>query len=249
MNCTECQERLQALLDGEAHRPAEVEAHLAGCAECRGLDTAARRLQGALRLATPPAPPADLRQRITLAVCSDQRGRRRLRRGVFLAAACGVAASLLVGLAGLPAGSGRPSHVAQAWTAVREFFFGPTYLDLTDIDLAPDAVVEVVPERETQAGASLSENMAEATSAVASLARRTADETVSNGQLLVPPVTLPMPDQQSVASPLDPPAESLRQAGRGVAVGLEPVTSSVGRALDLFRRDIAPMAPDAKPGL
>jgi hypothetical protein len=249
MNCSECQERLQARLDGEADGTADVEAHLASCAECRGLDAAARRLEGALRRATPPAPPADLGQGITVAVCSDQRRRRRLRRGVFLAAACGVAASLLVSLLVLPPGSGRPSHVAQAWSAVREFFFGPTDLVFIDLDLAPDAVVEVAPEHEPQTAPSLSENMAEATSAVASLARRTADETVSNGQLLVPPVTLPMPDQQTVASPLDPPAESLRQAGRGVAVGLEPVTSSVGRAFDLFRRDIAPMAPEAKPGL
>jgi hypothetical protein len=85
--------------------------------------------------------------------------------------------------------------------------------------------------------------MAEATSAVASLARRTADETVSNGQILVPAVSLPMTEPEVLGPPLEPPAQSLREAGHGVAVGLEPIASSAARAFDLFRRDIAPVAP------
>ncbi len=248
MNCSECQERLQARLDGEADGSAELEAHLAACAECRALHAAAGRLQAVLRQSVTPVP-VDLGPRIAVAVRADQRRRRRLARGLYFAGAAAVVASLVLVLLALPSGTGRPSHVAQAWASVKEFFGGPRdeIIAATDFDIGP--VTDLTPERETQAAPSLSENMAEAASAVASLARRTADETVSNSQLLVPPVSLPMPDQDAVASPLDPPAESLRQAGRGVVAGLEPVTGSAVRAFDLFRRDIAPMAPDAKPGL
>jgi len=91
--------------------------------------------------------------------------------------------------------------------------------------------------------------MAEATSAVASLARKTADETVSNGQLLVPSVPLGMPAEEALAPPQDPPAQSLRQAGQGVATGLEPVATSARRAFDLFLRDMPPVTPEAKSGL
>jgi hypothetical protein len=48
---------------------------------------------------------------------------------------------------------------------------------------------------------------------------------------------------------LDPPAQSLRQAGQGVATGLEPVATSARRAFDLFLRDIPPVAPEVKSGL
>ena len=73
------------------------------------------------------------------------------------------------------------------------------------------------PDEQPAPPPSLNDNVAEATSAVTSLARRTADQTVNDGQLLVPSVTLPMPSEQGV----EPPAESLREAGHGVATGLE----------------------------
>jgi hypothetical protein len=94
----------------------------------------------------------------------------------------------------------------------------------------------------------LSANVEEATSAVASLARRTANETMSDGQLLVPSVTLGMPPAEVVGPPLESPAQSLRETGQGVATGLEPVTTSARRALDLFLRDIPPVSPEPKAG-
>jgi hypothetical protein len=89
---------------------------------------------------------------------------------------------------------------------------------------------------------SLRENVEEATSAVASLTRRTAGETVEQGRLLLPAVSLPAPEQAALAEPLEPPVESLRQAGQGVTTSLAPVTTSARRAVDLFLRDIPPMA-------
>jgi hypothetical protein len=251
MNCSDCQEHLQARLDGAADRAGDLEAHLARCPECRRLYSAAGRLQAVLHQSASPVPPPELGQRIAVAVGRDQRHRRRLARGLYLAGAAALAASLVLVLLALPGGSGQPSHVEQAWAAVKDFFGPPSAIDgsanLRQIPLDPES--DVTPEQGKRAAPSLGENMAEATSAVASLARRTADETVSNGQLLVPPVALPVPDQGVVTSPLDPPAESLRRTGRGVVAGLEPVTGSMVRAFDLFRRDIAPVAPEAKPGL
>jgi hypothetical protein len=94
----------------------------------------------------------------------------------------------------------------------------------------------------------LNENVAEATEAVASLARRTADQTLTSGQMFVSAVPLEVP-QEVLGPPLEPPADSLREAGQGVATGLAPVTSSARRAFDLFLRDIPPVAPEGKPDL
>src|SRR5689334_125799 len=99
MNCHDCQQRLQARLDGAAV-PADdaVEAHLAACPECRALSDAAARLEAGLRLFTPPALPDALAARVAAGVLADRR-RRRVRRLVFASVA--VAASLLVGFLAL----------------------------------------------------------------------------------------------------------------------------------------------------
>jgi hypothetical protein len=91
--------------------------------------------------------------------------------------------------------------------------------------------------------------VAEARSAVASLARRTADETVSDGQLFVPTVPVEVPSEEVLGPPLEPPAQSLRETGQGVATGLEPVANSARRAFDLFLRDMPPVTPEGKSGL
>jgi anti-sigma factor RsiW len=219
MNCHDCRQQLQARLDGEAVPADEIAAHLAACAECRALEAAAGRLQAALRLLPAPAPPAGLVPRIVSEISEDWRRRRR-RRSAFAAAGMALAASLL--LIASVAHLKKPGPQQQAW-----------------VDPHPP----IKPQGQPRPAASLNDNMAEATSAVASLARRTADETVSNGQILVPAVSLPMTEPEVLGPPLEPPAQSLREAGHGVAVGLAPVTSSAARAFDLFRRDIAPMAP------
>jgi hypothetical protein len=240
MNCDDCRQQLQARLDGGTVPADEIAAHLAACPECQGLEAAARRLQTGLRLLTPPAPPAGSAERLVAGVLTDRRRRIRRRRLAFAGTATALAAALLLALFALPDGRGSRDWLTQAWDAVKERFFpGPT---LTDWDLATDEPSDPHPVEESPAP-SLNDNMAKATSAMASLARRTADETVSNGQLLVPAVSLPMTEPEVLGPPLEPPAQSLREAGHGVAVGLEPVTSSAVRAFDLFRRDIAPMTP------
>jgi hypothetical protein len=95
--------------------------------------------------------------------------------------------------------------------------------------------------------ASLRDSVAEAGSAVTSLTRRTADETVGQGQLLLPLLAsarqLPEP---SPAPILPPPVGSLREAGDGMSASLEPVTASARRAFDLFLREVPAVAPPDK---
>lgn len=240
MNCDDCLRRLQARLDGESVGGDEVEAHLALCPECRALEAAAHRLEAGLRLLTPPATPEGMGQRIAVGVLADRRRRRIRRRLVFVGAVAAAAASLLLGLF---LGSGQDG--LNGWASLKNFVFPrpSIHIEVVDVPGRSDNPPPAVPP-----APSLNDN-AEATSAVASLARRTADETVSNGQLLVPSVSLPMPQEDDLTPPLDPPAQSLREAGQGVATGLEPVANSARRAFDLFRRDLPPVAPDANSGL
>lgn len=86
MNCLECLEEIERLLDG-ADAPAEYEAHLATCRRCHDADLAARALlQGVAQLA-PPAPPAWLGAEILESVLRDRIQRRRQRWLVGTAAA------------------------------------------------------------------------------------------------------------------------------------------------------------------
>src|SRR5690349_15405004 len=77
---------------------AELEEHLAACADCREWNALARRLEEGLRARPLPRPPAGLAGRITGRILAEQHARRRLRRGLrgALALAAGV---LLVVLA------------------------------------------------------------------------------------------------------------------------------------------------------
>jgi hypothetical protein len=238
MNCDDCRQQLQARLDGESVPADDIAAHLAACPECRALEAAARRLHTGLRLLTPPAPPAGIAERLIAGVLADRRKRVRRRRLAFAGVVGALAASLLVVLFFTPGEDDRTAFgwVEDMYSLAKYRYFTPNK-SLKQIQLAPHTPPDEEPVP------SLNDNMADATSAVASLARRTADETVSSGQLLVPAVSLPMTEPEVLGPPLEPPAQSLREAGHGVAVGLEPVTSSAVRAFDLFRRDIAPMTP------
>ena len=99
----------------------------------------------------------------------------------------------------------------------------------------------------TPAPPSIRDSVAEVGSAVASVTRRTAGDTVEQALQWLPTVPTPALSESSVLEQtLDPPARSLREAGQGVSAGFEPVTSSARRALDLFLREIPPMEPDGK---
>ncbi len=76
---------------------------------------------------------------------------------------------------------------------------------------------------------------------MADLTRRTADETVGQGKLLLPVVVAQPNLGNPVPGAMGPPMRSLRSAGQGVSEGLEPVTTSARRALHLFLSELPPV--------
>ena len=91
MNCLECQEQLQRLLDGMsiADQLALAE-HVRTCPPCRELHACARRLLEQLRVQDTPTPSRELAIRIRQSVLNEARRRIAFRRlaAVSAAAAC-----------------------------------------------------------------------------------------------------------------------------------------------------------------
>jgi hypothetical protein len=219
MSCADGEHGLQERLDGAGGDRPDLEPHLATCPTCRERHAAARRLEEGLRLLAPPAPPAGLTGRIASRVLADRRARLRRRRLLLPGAAAAAAAAVLL----------------VYFLASREHPSPPE-------PVAP-MVVEYHPE--SPPSASLRDSVVEASSAVVDLTRRTADETVGESRLLVPVVVTRPPD--AGGGPM-PAVQPLREAGQGVSTGLDPVTDSARRALDLFLQDIPPMGLDTKQG-
>jgi predicted anti-sigma-YlaC factor YlaD len=107
-----------------------------------------------------------------------------------------------------------------------------------------------VPSTEPRETESLRDTVADAGSAMVGLTRRTADETVVQGKLLLPVVVAQPPlGERAVPDAVEPPVRSLRAAGQGVSTGLEPITTSAHRALDLFLSEIPSLESERKQGL
>jgi hypothetical protein len=146
-------------------------------------------------------------EQIVAAVVRDRRARRR-RRLVGVA----LAASLLLGAAVVLL---RPPAAGP-----REFVHVPP---------APPVVPEAPPPR-------VSDQFAEAGSAVVAITRRARDHTVNPTRTLIPP-----PESMAVPTALpgiEPAADSLAGMPEGVRSGIEPVTDKTRRAVNLFLRDV-----------
>ena len=220
MNCHAYQSLLQQRLDGTPVESPEALQHVRTCADCRALEAATRRLEDGLRRLASPLPPPDLARRIADRVLSDRRRiQRRARRR--LAATLALAACLLVALA-----------LRLDWRTAR---------DVRDTDRSEVKVTKALPEPPKRPAApTLRESVAEAGGAVASLTNQTADEAVASTRWLVPRVPTPQLPEVKLSS-IEPPTAPLREAGEGVSAGLEPVTNSARRAVDLFLRELPPM--------
>jgi predicted anti-sigma-YlaC factor YlaD len=230
MTCSESQVLLQQHLDGEpiADR-GEVDRHLADCPACRDLYASARRLQECLQSLTSIAPPADLSQRILARWLEERRSQARWRRRLLVGV--GVAAALLAAIF-LGYSRWRPRgepETERSGETANQDLGSPDFTD------SPTPRIAVAP-----AGASLNQSVEEAGSALVALLNRTADETVGQGKVLLPATmpTPPLPAPDAWQQTLDPPVESLREAQQNVASGLEPVTSSARRAVNLFLREM-----------
>jgi hypothetical protein len=89
MNCHECGEQVQRILDGEPPGSA-LEAHLSSCRYCRELHASACELLHGLALIDRPVAPAGLADTIVCAVLRDRALRRRRRRMLTAAAAAAI---------------------------------------------------------------------------------------------------------------------------------------------------------------
>lgn len=213
------------------------------CVDCQEL--LQRRLDGG-----PPGDGADIHRH--LAGCPDCRdwyaAARRLEAGLRLLPAATVPADLAGRVAGRVLAERRARRRRRAWVAAGVALAACLVLAVLlgrgrPTADAPPLAADVAPPE------SLRDSVGAAGSAVVSLTRRTADETVGQGKLLLPVVvTRPNLGDGPVPATVEPPMRSLRAAGQGVSEGLEPVTSSARRALDLFLSEMPPVESEAKQG-
>lgn len=210
MKCLECQELLQRRLDGIPLADHKgLEQHLADCVSCREQHAAAARLLRGLGTMQTPVPPPGLARRINAAVLRDRAVRRqRMKRRLYVTAA--LAASVFVML------------LVSYWQQPRAPQpAGALETPVAKANPTPSVPAPPAPEVEApQARAGLSESVVESLNA------------------LLPDV--PIKELPAVAElePLDPAAQSLKQAGREVTASLQTVTRSARQAFDYFSREL-----------
>lgn len=225
MNCLECQTLLQRKLDGEpVLAAADLDRHLASCIACRqNFQAAERLLAGLPRLRTPKLP-ASFAQEMAGRVLRDREQRRRVMRSrVWITV--GLAASILF----------------VAWA-------GNVWLPKTKQGTDQPPLVQKKPaDAQNPQPANpepvepLAQHVGEAKTAVTTLTERWADQTREQAKLFLSvasaPAQLPLP-QVDLQTPLDPAADSLRQASQGVSGGLQVVGQSALRAVEFFAKEI-----------
>jgi hypothetical protein len=224
MNCFEFHQLLQLRLDGEVFDRRGWDRHIGECAECRLRDLAVQQLEAGLQRHRPCAPPPSLAGRIADQILAEQRVIRRYRRG--LATAALVAASLVLA-----------AYAGTNWLWPRQHGVAPS-----------EPGVARVPPAATVPAPSFDRSVEEAGVALVGLVGRTAGETVDTSRFLLPGS---MPGTSAAGfwqAPLEPPVQSLREAGQGVSQGLEPVATSARRAVNLFFGEIKPSKSERKSG-
>lgn len=235
MNCPDCLDYLQNLLDGtDIPPPAALEAHLAGCTDCRSWFAAAQRLRQGLRCQAVESPPGHLTAMIVNAIMS-QRRLRQLRR--LLVGGAAVAAAVLIALLVGYRGGHQPAPMPgpQAFQA------------------SPRQNEKRPPTPEPFAAPSLGSSVDAARSAMAALtgdlSARTKRLLGSAGTPLEPNSIAALPAVEELEKPLRPAAQSLRDSGRGVSDSLAAVTVSARRAVSYFLRELPGLPGEKKTGL
>lgn len=209
--CVAFEQTAQSVLDGDVPPTALDVPHLTECPPCRELAGSVQLLQSALaspRTFPQPVPPPGFAADVVASALYDRR--RRLRRtwaarAGAVAAALGLAAYLGTGSAPVD-----PPPIAKS---------------------GPVEIVAVPKEKPAR----VADKFAEAGEALASLTRRTADETLTPTLGLLPMVepvvaVVPMPE-------LTPATDDLSGLPSAAKVGLEPVAAPARRAWAVFVRD------------
>jgi hypothetical protein len=219
MNCPDLEALIQRWLDGEGPVPSGVET----AAHLQGCPACREVLQAAhlLREGLGRCPLTLPPQELSLRIQSRllSEHRRRARTGRLLASTA-MAASLLLVAGILYLSLRRPATTVIA------------------VNHAPEAPVP-----------SLHQHVEEAGEAVVSLTERAARQTVDESRLLLPRVVPPaLAENEVVLQTFEPSSRSLDEIRRGMSEGLEPVTSSARRAVDLFLGEIPSRQPGPRKG-
>jgi hypothetical protein len=224
MNCLECQALLQQRLDGlPTLRTPEFDQHLALCAACRELDAAARLLDHGVRTLPRPIPADTLTTRIVQAALADRDlRRRRVRLRLTMTAALAASLILLMVTGYLLPTKDRKTDNQDV---------------VAQNDKADDR--QPAPEPAPQAPV-LAVRADEARQAVARLTERVADTTRDQAKTLLAlakPLDL-APKLPAWQEPLDPAAQSLKEATQTVAEGIEPMARTARGAWNLFVKEL-----------
>ena len=231
MNCLECQDLLQRRLDGETvPGSAALEQHLAGCQSCRHTHAAgALLLEGLKELPPSPPLPAEFTRHVVGSILRDrQRRRARMRRRVWVTA--GLAAAILLMV-----------WAGNIWLPERNNVEAPApaLVDGTKKQDPPSPAPQPPAEEKVTP---LAKSVDAARNDVLAMTSRWADQTKDQARLFV---SLPeMPDflgsdtRFPMDEPLDPAAQSLRQAGQGVSDGLHAVSRNARRAVSFFMKEL-----------
>jgi hypothetical protein len=229
MNCERFQNSLQSRLDGLPDELSpEIQRHLASCSACRAWQAAAERFEAGVLLLQSSRPSFRLPEQIVEQILAERT--IRIRRQIVRWAVGALAASVALVLTA--------SAIAPRLFDAR----GKQSLDPDMMAIKPNTV-----KKESTVDSSTPNRVSEAGLAVASLSNLAKEETLKQTRLFMPVATATLPfENLSVPQPFEAPADSLKEAGKGVSEGLQPVTNSARRAWDLFLREVPPIDSSGK---
>jgi hypothetical protein len=212
--CAAALDSLQRRLDGDEFPEREsVTLHRAQCSSCREREAAARRLVEGLRRTEMPIPPAGLADRIAEGLQAEP-FRRRIRRFKFVAACLALAASIAIAI-----------FIADDFRS-------------TQSRVVSSSVRKVQPDLMGKSDSRpLQDSLNEAGTAVASLTRKTAEETIFSRlpQLTMPKVPAAVPFER-----FEPAVASIQDVQHGAVFGVAPITNSAKRAANMIWRELGP---------
>lgn len=206
-DCTAFEAVVQRILDGELAREQLGDRHPQTCPACRALLTATVAFAA---FPTPvPKPSAGSNRQVLLMVLHDRRQRRQ-RRLLVGGSALAMAACLFISVG--------------------------IYFTQTGSKPTPE-VVEVVPMPPTLNTPRVSDQVAEAGSALTAMTYRATEQAMRPTRALFPldPMAVPQID---LPTTMEPATESLAALPSAAKSGLEPITDSTRRAVNLFLRDV-----------
>ncbi len=215
MNCLECQELLQARMDGEPIAADALEQHLNECASCRDQHLAAQRLLEGLKELPAITPDPGFARALAATIIQDRRQRRdKTRRRVFLTAA--LAASVMLIL-----------FAAYYW-------FPRTPTETIVVKDQPKKQAPPIKEKTPEQ----IEKAPEPRSPLTPMMDRWADATRNHAKVMLAATNLDVVENLPAVDNLPPIDPGVREASQEVSDGVRTVTRNARRAFDFFAREL-----------